>query len=338
MIDLRSDTVTKPSKDMLQAMFNAEVGDDVLHDDPSVIALEKKITSMFGMEAALFCPSGTMANQIAIKTHTRPGDEVICDAGAHVYFFEGGGIAQNAGCSIRTIQGNRGRFSAEQVSENINNPHNEHLALTKLVVIENTCNKGGGSYWDFHELIKIGEVCKHNNLSYHLDGARLFNALTETKETPQQYGKLFDSISICLSKGLGAPVGSVLLGTEEFIRRAHRYRKSFGGGMRQAGYLAAAGTYALDNNISRLAEDHRRAKELASTLAVLPYVEKVLPVDTNIIVFQLNDKINADAFLLKLEESGILMIAFGPQIIRAVTHLDFSDDELKNTICKLQSI
>jgi len=338
MIDLRSDTVTRPTREMLDAICNAQVGDDVFGEDPTVKELEEKVAVLFGMKAAVFCPSGTMTNQIAIKAHTRPGDEVICDRTSHVYTSEGGGIALNSGCSVRLIHGDRGRFNATDVLENINDVHNEHLALSRVVAIENTCNRGGGSCYDFKELEQIAHVCRQHNLAYHLDGARLFNALVRNNETPEQYGEIFDSISICLSKGLGAPVGSVLMGNKEFISSARRFRKAFGGGMRQAGYLAAAGIYAIENNIDRIREDHRRAKELESVLQSLPYVEDLIPVETNIIIFRLSNVIQSIDLLGKLQEKGVLMIEFGPQTIRAITHLDFYDDDLETVTKALQEI
>lgn len=336
MIDLRSDTVTLPSKAMLEAMFEAKVGDDVMHDDPTVNLLEEKVASLFGMEATVFSPTGTMSNQIGLKAHTRPGDEVICDGSSHIYNFEGGGIALNSGCSVRLLQGDRGRFTATDVLKNINDSGNEHLAFTKVVAIENTCNKGGGSYYAFNEVEKIAQVCKSNNLSFHLDGARLFNALVETPEDPKHYGATFDSISICLSKGLGAPIGSVLIGKKDFIAYARRFRKAFGGGMRQAGYLAAAGIFALENNIDRLKYDHKRAKELEGVLKSLPFVKSVMPADTNIVIFELEDKVDCEGFIDQLKEKGILMNKFGAQTIRAVTHLDFKDIHLEEVVEKLR--
>ncbi len=327
IIDLRSDTVTKPTKAMLDAMLNAEVGDDVFNEEPTVNALEKKIATLFGKEAGLFCPSGTMTNQIAIKVHTQPGDELLCDATAHIYNYEGGGISSNSGVQAKLINGERGRISAQQVLENIN-PTYDWLTHTRLVCIENTANRAGGSYYSFQEMQKLKEVCTHNNLNYHLDGARIFNAIVENDYTPLDLGNLFDSISVCLSKGLGAPVGSVLLGNNEFIRKARRVRKVFGGGMRQAGYLAAAGIYALDNNINRLKDDHKRAKQLANTMLKLSFIESVLPVDTNIIIFNLNTKIKPEDFVLKLASQNIKAVGFGKQAIRFVTHLDFTDDML----------
>ncbi|MBC8402359.1 MAG: aminotransferase class I/II-fold pyridoxal phosphate-dependent enzyme, partial [Candidatus Marinimicrobia bacterium] len=310
MIDLRSDTVTKPSKGMLAAMAAAKVGDDVFQEDPTVNELECKVAAMFKKDKALFCPSGTMTNQIAIKGHTHPGDEVICDHLSHVYHYEGGGIARNSGASVRLLSGDRGRFSTEDLLANIN-PDDVHHPVSKMVVIENTCNKGGGSYWDIQTIRDINKVCVKNDLKLHLDGARLFNALTETGESAEDFGKIFDTISICLSKGLGAPVGSVLLGDNEFIKQARRIRKVWGGGMRQAGYLAAAGIYALDQNIVRLKDDHRRARILGETIETLPYVKEIMPVDTNIVIFLLKNDVNSENFIRTLTEAGILVISMG---------------------------
>jgi threonine aldolase len=327
LIDLRSDTVTRPTKGMLDAMLSAKVGDDVFGDDPTVIELEKKVATMFGKEAAMFCPSGTMTNQIAIKVHTQPGDEVICEECSHVYRYEGGGIAFNSGASVKLINGNRGRIIAEQVLECIN-PDDIHNARTRLVVAENTSNRGGGSCYDFEELKKISELCQDKNLKFHLDGARLFNALAATGENTYEVGKVFDSISICLSKGLGAPVGSVLIGNSDFIKQGRRVRKVFGGAMRQAGFLAAAGIYALDHYIERLKDDHQRAKIIAQFLPQCSFVKEVMPVETNIIIFRLNDGIKENRFIEKLKSKGILIVGFGPKMIRMVTHLDFTDEQL----------
>ena len=333
---MKSDTVTRPCKNMLEAMMTAKVGDDVFGEDPSINALEEKAALMFGKEAAVFCPSGTMTNQIAIKVHTQPGDEVICDELSHIYNYEGGGIAFNSGASVRLIKGNRGRFCAGDVEHNIN-VDNVHFTRIRLVSVENTANKGGGSYYDFDELKNIAEVCKENGLKYHLDGARIFNALVETGESPEKYGKIFDSVSICLSKGLGAPVGSLLLGEKSFIHQARRVRKVFGGGMRQAGYLAAAGIYALDNNINRLTEDHKRAKEIEKCLNELFYIDTVNPVDTNIIFFRLSDKIKDSDFISYLNNKKIFVIGLGPQLIRIVTHLDFNDRMLEKLLIELKT-
>lgn len=326
MIDFRSDTVTRPTPGMLEAMFKAQVGDDVFGDDPTVNALEQKAAAMFGMEAALFCASGTMANQIAIKAHTQPGDEVICHKLSHVYYYEGGGIAMNSGASVCLLEGDKGRITAADVAAHINPPNDPHRPLTRLVSVENTMNKGGGSVYNFAELKEIGNVCRYNGLKFHLDGARLFNALVETNETAADYGMLFDSISICISKGLGAPVGSVLLGKKEFIQKSRRIRKVFGGGMRQAGYLAAACIYALENNVDRLREDHAKAKQLEKILLSLPYVESVIPVETNLVFFSLKDKMPVGTFLKTLREHDIHAMALAPQQVRFVTHLDITDE------------
>lgn len=337
MIDLRSDTVTRPTPEMMQAMFSAPLGDDVFKDDPTVNALEEKAAALFGMEAAIFCPSGTMTNQVAIKVHTRPGDEVICHKLSHVYYYEGGGIAFNSGSSVCLLEGDHGRITADDVAAHIN-PDDIHRPVTRLVSVENTMNKGGGAIYDFNELQKIGAVCKTNGLGYHLDGARLFNALVETNETPLQYGELFDSISICLSKGLGAPVGSLLLGSKTFIKQASRIRKVMGGGMRQSGILAAAGIYALDHHVERLKEDHQRARIIGTELTKLPYVDEVFPTQSNILVFKLNENMNDVMFIKKLAEHNIHGMIFSPQTIRFVTHLDFTDDMMQKTISVLHTL
>jgi len=338
MIDFRSDTVTRPTPEMLKAMFAAQVGDDVFGDDPTINALESKVADMFGMEAALFCASGTMANQIAIKAHTQPGDEVICHKLSHVYYYEGGGIAMNSGASVCLLEGDQGRITAADVTAHINPPNDPHRPLTRLVSVENTMNKGGGSIYDFNELQAIGKVCTENGLKFHLDGARLFNALVETDVTTGDYGQLFDSISICISKGLGAPVGSVLIGNKEFIKKSRRIRKVFGGGMRQAGYLAAACIYALDNNVERLREDHRKAKELENLLQTLPYIKEVTPVQTNLVFFSLKDEMPVDIFLRKLRENDIYAMALAPQQVRFVTHLDISDEMIEKVKTVLKEL
>lgn len=326
-VDLRSDTVTRPTSGMLEAMFAARVGDDVFGDDPTVNALEEKAAALFGMEAALFCPSGTMTNQIAIKVHTRAADEVICDRLAHIYNYEGGGIAANAGCSVRLLGGNAGLFTAEMVEQNIN-AEDPHFPRTTLVCAENTCNKGGGSIWDIRDLKAISVLCKNRGLKFHLDGARLFNAMVETGDKPHDFGKLFDSISICLSKGLGCPVGSLLIGSKAFVHNARRVRKYFGGGMRQAGFLAAAGIYALDHHVARLKEDHGRARQIAKMLEQEPWVKGILPVSTNVVVAELAQGIDQQQALHGLQELGIPGVAFGKGMVRFVTHLDVTDDHL----------
>jgi threonine aldolase len=300
IIDLISDTVTRPTKGMLDAMMNAQVGDDVFKSDPTINLLQKKAAEMFGMEDALFFPSGTMANQTAIKLHTQPGDKLFCDKWAHVYQYEGGGAAFNSGVTCKLIDGDRGMFTAEQLQVAAAGRSDIHVPYSRLVCIENTTNKGGGACWDFEELIKIKQVCVENNLDYHLDGARLFNALVAKNESPAQYGELFDTISICLSKGLGAPIGSILLGSKEHIEKALRIRKLFGGAMRQAGFLAAAAIYALDHHVDRLAEDHKKAKQIETVLNTLSYVKKVEPVETNIIIFYVRDEMNPDTFISKM--------------------------------------
>ena len=292
-INLISDTVTKPSKEMLEAMIAAEVGDDVFKEDPSVNKLEKEVAALFGMEASLFFPSGTMTNQTAIKIHTQPGDQLICDHYAHVYNYEGGGVSFNSGVSCRLIPGNRGRITADQIKKVINPPDFYHSPKTTLVCLENTTNKGGGAVYDFDEIIAIKELCDQHNLALHLDGARLWNALEVTKETPADFGRVFDTISVCLSKGLGCPVGSLLLGSKQHIKQAIRYRKILGGGMRQVGYLAAAGIYAINHQLKDLKEDHRKAKELGDVLQMRDFVKNIEPVATNILIFSLIEDINS---------------------------------------------
>lgn len=336
-IDLRSDTVTRPTPGMLDAMCKAEVGDDVFSEDPTINTLEERAAKMFGKEAGLFCPSGTMTNQIAINVLTKPGDEVVCDYTSHIYQYEGGGIARNSGVQAKLLTGDRGRISATQVEESINQIF-DWLTRTKLVSIENTVNKAGGSFYTLQQMKDLSEVCNRNGLLMHLDGARIFNAVIEAGYTPAQIGPLFNSISVCMSKGLGAPAGSLLLGTKDFIREARRARKVFGGGMRQAGYFAAAGLYALDNHIDRLKEDHRRAKVLAETISKLPYIKELLPVETNILIFTLHDAIPLDYFMEILNDNGIQCAIFGKQTVRFVTHLDIDDNMIDKTISVLKKI
>jgi threonine aldolase len=336
-INLLSDTVTKPTKGMLEAMFNAEVGDDVFKADPTVNRLQEKVAKMFGKEDALFFPSGTMANQVAIKLQTQPGDQIICDKWAHVYNYEGGGVSFNSGASCRLLDGNRGMFTAQMVKDNISNRADIHQAITRLVTVENTTNKGGGACWDLEEIKKISKVCKENDLAFHLDGARLFNALVVKNENPEQYGKEFDTISICLSKSLGCPVGSLLISTHESIEKALRIRKLFGGGMRQIGYLAAAGIYALDRHIERLADDHTRAKKIADALMASPGIKKVEPVETNIIIFYTADHVDDADFVKELAAKNILITGMGQGKLRMVTHLDFNDEMLEILLREIQN-
>ena len=316
---------------MLAFMQSAPVGDDVFGEDPSIISLERITAAKFGMEAGLFCPSGTMTNQLAIKTHTQAGDEVICDELSHIYQYEGGGIAFNSGCSVKLLHGDRGRVTAEQVLAGIN-AEDVHKPITRLVSLENTSNRGGGACYDFNEFKNIKKVTEQHGLALHLDGARLFNALVYKQEAAIEYGNIFDSISICLSKGLGAPVGSVLIGSHSFITKARRWRKVFGGGMRQAGYLAAAGIYAMDHHIERLADDHKNAKTLSDALLTKDFVTSILAVETNIVIATIGGKYTAAQLVATLKEKGVLAIAMTPTQVRFVFHLDISENDLARTI------
>jgi len=338
MIDLRSDTVVKPTPDMRAAMAAADVGDDVFGEDPTVIALEEQLAALFGHEAGLYCSSGTQTNQIAISVHTKPGDELIGEEGMHIYRYEGGGIMANSGCSVKFVPSDRGRFTSVEVEAAINNVADNYLARTRLVNIENTNNRGGGSVWDLAEVDRIRAVCDQHGLSLHMDGARIFNALAVDGRSPSEWGKRFDSVSICLSKGLGAPVGSVLLGPRDFIREARRVRKRFGGGMRQAGIIAAAGLFALDHNLARLPEDHQRAGRLAHALEHLSYVESVAPADTNIVVFRLKDEAGVPRFIEQLRTAGVMALPFGPGAVRFVTHMEIDDAAVSTTIATLQKL
>lgn len=326
IIDLRSDTVTKPTKGMLDAMMTANVGDDVYKEDPTVNALEERLAHLFGKDQALFFPTGSMANQTALKLHTNPGEQVICDKYAHIYNYEGGGASFNSGISCKLINGHRGMFTAAQVEECINPPDFYHSPLTTLVEIENTTNKGGGACWNFEELKRIKTVCNTHNLGYHLDGARFWNALVNTKETTEDYGQLFDTISVCLSKGLGCPIGSVLIGNNDIMKGAIRVRKILGGGMRQVGYLAAAGMYALDHHLDRLTDDHKKAQDIGKALERLSIIKKVEPIETNIVIFELESHVDENGFLNQLLEKNIRIIGMGSNKLRMVTHLDYTDD------------
>ena len=314
---------------MLRAMASAPVGDDVLGDDPTVQRLEAVLPERFGTEAGLFCPSGTMTNQIAVKVHTRPGDELICSKLAHVYNYEGGGLAFNSGVQVRVGGDDFGRLTAHDAEALLQPMDNVHAAPTRLVVAENTSNKGGGTTMGLTSLRELGAFARTHRLGYHLDGARLFNALVADREQPEDYGRLFDSLSICLSKGLGAPVGSVLLGSSAFIAEARRIRKRLGGGMRQAGYLAAAGLYALEHHVDRLAEDHARAARLAAFMKELDYVAEIKPAATNMVLFRLVEGADASALLAHLEAAGIRLIAMDRHWLRAVLHYDVGDAELE---------
>jgi len=337
IVDLRSDTVTRPTQPMLEAMMAAQVGDDVFDEDPTVKLLEERLAEMFNKPRALFFPSGSMANQTALKLHTNPGEQVICDVTAHIFNYEAGGAAFNSGISCKLVQGNRGMFTAEHVLEAIN-PSAFYYAKTSLVEVENTANKGGGACWDFEELKRIAQVCKDHKLGYHLDGARLWNALVAKNQNPKQYGDLFDTISVCLSKGLGCPIGSVLIGNEDIMKDAVRIRKVFGGNMRQVGYLASAGLYALDHHVDRLKDDHLRAKELGEVLESLHIVKTVNPVETNIVIFELNESINEITFLEQLEHHQIKIIGMGDRKLRMVTHLDYTQEMHQKVLNVLKSL
>lgn len=336
-VDLRSDTVTRPTPAMREAMLRAQLGDDVFGEDPTVNALEERMATMFGHQAALFCPSGTMTNQIAINVHTRPGDEVILHRHSHVYYYEGGAMMRNSGVSVCLLDGPRGQITAAEVERNIN-PDDIHRPVTSLVEVENTMNKGGGTVYPFQAMLEISAVCRRYGLKLHLDGARLFNALAETGEKAVDYAALCDSVSICLSKGLGAPVGSLLLGDKAFIRRARRVRKAFGGAMRQAGYLAAAGIYALDHNIDRLKEDNDRARRLGNLLERHPMVQSVIPVETNIVIFRLKKEGGAAEFLERLRDQDIHALPIDPSTIRFVTHLDFTGEMMERVASALADL
>ena len=338
IIDLRSDTVTRPTSGMMNAIMNAEVGDDVYKEDPSVNRLEQKLAEMFGMDSALFFPTGSMTNQAAIKMHTQPGEQLIADKWAHVYNFEGGGVSFNSGVSCKLIDGDRGMITAKQVEENINPPDFYHSPLTSLVCLENTTNKGGGACYNFAEIQKIRKVCDAHGLGLHLDGARIWNALVTTKEDPKDYGKVFDTISVCLSKGLGAPMGSVLIGKKEIMAKSMRVRKVLGGGMRQIGFMAAAGIYALDNHIERLAEDHKRASEIAKVLSEQSYVAKVEPTETNIVIFYLTKGISEASFMEHLLQKKVKISSMGQGKLRIVTHLDYTAEMHKNFLNILSKV
>ncbi|MCX2742901.1 beta-eliminating lyase-related protein [Mangrovivirga sp. M17] len=331
IVDLRSDTVTKPSKQMKEAMLAAPVGDDVFDEDPTINDLQDYASNLFGKEAALYCPSGTMTNQIAIRCLTQPQDEVICDQRSHIYNYEGGGLAYNSMVSVRLADGERGILTPELIEPNILK-EDIHYPISKVIGLENTVNKGGGACYREKDIEPIARLAEKNDLKMHLDGARFFNAIVATGEEIKDHAKHFDTISICLSKGLGAPVGSILLGTDEVIKKAKRVRKVLGGGMRQAGIIAAGALFALKNNIERLADDHQRAKTLAKELEQADFVKNILPVDTNIIIFEVRDDLSVENVLNKFEENKVYAVPFGKGAIRFVTHLDFNDEQMERTI------
>ena len=331
MIDLRSDTVTKPNDEMKNAMFNASLGDDVFEEDPTVTELENRLAEIFGMEAGIFCPSGTMTNQIALNIHLKPGDEVICSRESHIYNYEGGGIAKNSGASVRLIEGSSGIIKAHEIKDNIN-PDDVHYPISSLVALENTCNRGGGVCYSINDMKEISDLCKEYNLPLHLDGARVFNAIVKNNENPLQYGEIFNSISVCLSKGLGAPLGSVLIGDYDFIKKARRVRKVFGGGMRQVGIVASAGIYALENNVERLKDDHLHAKMIGQALQKCSWINSVLPVETNIVVGNLNEDKDNMSFIDLLNEKNIKAIPFGKGRVRMVTHLEIDKSNAETVV------
>ncbi|MDZ4824431.1 MAG: GntG family PLP-dependent aldolase [Flavobacteriales bacterium] len=338
IVDLRSDTLTKPTAAMREAMANAPVGDDVFGEDPTVNALQEKCAAMFGMEASLFMISGTMGNQAAINVHTQPGHEIICSSLSHIYLYEGAGAARISGCSMRMMEGDRGRISAKDVSSNVNNRNDAHLPYTSMVSLEDTVNKGGGAICNLEEIKRIRKVCDEHHLKLHLDGARMFNALVETGHDYKEYAAPFHSINFCLSKGLGAPVGSILLGSKDFIRSAHRVRKVMGGGMRQAGILAAAGIHALDHHVARLKHDHARAKTIGIELKKYSWVKDVMGIETNIVILQLNNDLKPADLVKKLASLDILCFPFGEDKVRFVTHLDFGDEHLEELIERLKGV
>jgi threonine aldolase len=337
VIDLRSDTITKPTPAMREVMFKAEVGDAVLGDDPTVLALQERVAEILGKEAALYMPSGTMTNQVAVRTHTEAGDEIVLDASAHIYYYEGGAPAALSGVMCRLLPGKRGIFTADDVRSALR-LSNVHFAPTKLICIENTHNRGGGSIWPVELIAEVADLAKENNLKMHMDGARLWNASVATGIPEAEYARFFDSVSVCFSKGLGAPVGSALAGSAEFIDRTRRFMKQFGGGMRQAGIIAAGALYALENHRDRLVEDHENAKILAEGLNHIPGIEiDVSTVETNIVLFRLMDG-NAVEFFLKAHEAGVYVLPSGADTIRAVTSLQVNRDDIVKGVEIIRSV
>ena len=338
IVDLRSDTVTVPTKGMLEFMMDSNVGDDVYGEDPTVNQLQNKVASIFGKDVGMFFPSGTMANQTAIKLHTNPGEQVICDKYSHIYNYEGGGASFNSGVSFSLIDGERGMFNAKQAADSINPKDFYHSPLSSLIAVENTTNKGGGACWNINELKQIKKIAKLNNLGMHLDGARIWNALIANGDNPLEIGKIFDTISVCLSKGLGCPIGSVLIGDKNIMNNALRIRKILGGGMRQAGYLANAGLYALDNNIERLSEDHKKAKEIGEVLMKSKFVKSVEKIETNIVIFELKKDISEFSFIKKLNKLNIKLISMGSNKLRLVTHLNYTNNHHEYFISSIKSL
>lgn len=330
VIDLRSDTVTRPTPGMRAAMAAAEVGDDVFHEDPCVNRLEDRVAAILGKEAALFVPSGTMSNQACVRAHTQPGDELLCDTNCHIYNFEAGGPAVLSGVTCRTIDGDFGVLDVGQFEDKVR-PINEHLVRTRLVCLENTHNRGGGRIYPLEKIRAIRSWAQRHGLAMHLDGARLWNAVVATGTPAHEWASLFDSVSVCFSKGLGAPVGSALAGSREFVARARFVRKLLGGGMRQAGVLAAAALYALDHHVERLAEDHKNAQVLARAIATTPGLRLVPPtVETNLVWLHLDPGLGtAKEMAAALRERGVLIHAAGPQVVRVCTHLDVTSAQVE---------
>jgi threonine aldolase len=338
IVDLRSDTVTVPNKEMLEFMMDSNVGDDVYGEDPTVNLLQNKVAAIFGKDVGMFFPSGTMANQTAIKLHTNPGEQIICDKYSHIYNYEGGGASFNSGVSFNLIDGDRGMFNSKQANDSINPKDFYHSPLSSLIAVENTTNKGGGACWDINELKKIQDVAKFNNLGMHLDGARIWNAMVHKNDNPHEIGAIFDTISVCLSKGLGCPIGSVLIGNKDIMSNALRIRKILGGGMRQAGYLANAGIYALENNIKRLIDDHQKAYEIGEVLMKSKYVKCVEKIETNIVIFELKNEINEISFIDKLNRLNIKLISMGSNKLRLVTHLNYTNAHHDYFISSIRSL
>ena len=341
MVDLRSDTVTKPTDEMRQLIATAKVGDDVLGDDPTIIALQNMISELLDKEAALFVPSGTMSNAIAIRTHTKPGDEIITESTSHIYIYEGGGYAALSGCSVALVPGKLGIMTPEDVEKAIRKSDGSlgHFPNGSLVCVENTSNRGGGTCYSQENLDAIAKVAHENDCAVHMDGARLFNAAIATGTNPARIVRDYDSISICLSKGLGSPVGSLLVGASEFIALAHRWRKMFGGGMRQAGVIAPSGIYALENNISRLDDDHKRANKLASAINEMEmFSVNIEGVQTNMVYIEINGDLNANQVVEKLAEHDVHVLALGDNLLRAVTHIHITDEDINKSINAFKTI
>lgn len=329
MIDLRSDTVTRPSEAMRKAMYNAEVGDDVFKEDPTVNKLEQFAADLLGKEAALYVSSGVMGNQICLNVLTNPGDEVICERDAHIFNYESGSPAALSGVQLNPIDGKYGIITVEQVESFIRPSSAYYMPKTKVIEIENTHNRAGGTIWPIENIISMKGLAKKYNLYFHLDGARIWNASVAAGISVKEYASHFDSISCCLSKGLGAPVGSIIAGSKDFIKEAYRIRKAWGGGMRQAGIIAAAGLYALQNNIDRLKDDHEKAKFLAERINANPNLEIDLKaVQTNILLFHPKN-ISVEEGIKKSKDKGLLLSIGKVDLIRAIAHLDVSFDDVK---------